>query len=186
MALGYTFSAHTLGQVLAACERGASVAWEPTFFTQNEAALLAEITETILPPTETPGAKEVGVPQFVDQMAKLLLDTADQDRLKEGLRTVDAQSHTLYGKGFLACTPEEREAILATFDGLSPSPPLVLWGILLDENPPPSPFFQQIKSLSLLGYFTSERVGKELLRYDPVPGGYQGCIPYQGENSWTE
>ena len=48
-------------------------------------------------------------------------------------------------------------------------------------------FFHQIKELTLLGYFTSEPVGKNVLHYDPIPGRYDGCIPLSevGNKSWT-
>ena len=37
-----------------------------------------------------------------------------------------------------------------------------------------------------MAYFTSEKIGKEVLVYDPVPGKYIAALPYKGENSWTE
>jgi hypothetical protein len=48
-------------------------------------------------------------------------------------------------------------------------------------------FFHLIKELTLLGYFTAEPVGKNVLHYDPIPGRYQGCIPISevGNVSWT-
>jgi hypothetical protein len=48
-------------------------------------------------------------------------------------------------------------------------------------------FFHQIRELTLVGYFTSEPIGKEVLHYDPIPGRFQGCIPLSevGNKSWT-
>ena len=61
-----------------------------------------------------------------------------------------------------------------------------LWGIVLDPKPAPITFFRRMKSLTLMGYFTSEKIAKEVLVYDPVPGTYIGCMPYNGQNSWAE
>jgi glucoside 3-dehydrogenase (cytochrome c) hitch-hiker subunit len=39
----------------------------------------------------------------------------------------------------------------------------------------------------VLGYFTSEQVGRNVLHYDPVPGRYEACIPIDqvGRRNWT-
>ena len=49
-------------------------------------------------------------------------------------------------------------------------------------------FFHQIKELTVVGYFTSERVGRTVLHYDPVPGRFDGCIPLAevGNVNWTK
>jgi hypothetical protein len=40
--------------------------------------------------------------------------------------------------------------------------------------------------LTLLGFFTSKPGATEALRYVPVPGKYEGCIPYsKGEKAWA-
>ena len=48
-------------------------------------------------------------------------------------------------------------------------------------------FFAKMKELTLTGYFTSEKVGKEVLNYDPIPGDYKGCrdIEEVGNVNWT-
>jgi hypothetical protein len=45
----------------------------------------------------------------------------------------------------------------------------------------------QIKELTVIGYFTSELVGKSVLKYDPVPGRFDPCIPLAevGNAQWT-
>ncbi|MEM8909460.1 MAG: gluconate 2-dehydrogenase subunit 3 family protein [Bacteroidota bacterium] len=39
------------------------------------------------------------------------------------------------------------------------------------------PFYRTLKELTLLGYFASEEVGENILKYDPIPGSYSGCVP---------
>jgi hypothetical protein len=43
----------------------------------------------------------------------------------------------------------------------------------------PSHYFRMMKELTLLGYFTSEIGSKQARRYVPVPGRFEGCIPYK-------
>jgi hypothetical protein len=43
-----------------------------------------------------------------------------------------------------------------------------------------------MKQLTVWGYFTSEAGATKALRYVPVPGRYEGCIPYtKGEKAWA-
>ena len=35
------------------------------------------------------------------------------------------------------------------------------------------------RELVILGYFTSEEVGTNVLHYNPVPGRYNGCVPIE-------
>ena len=48
-------------------------------------------------------------------------------------------------------------------------------------------FFRLIRSATVLGYFTSEEVGRKVLNYNPVPGRYDACIPIEqvGRRNWT-
>jgi hypothetical protein len=51
----------------------------------------------------------------------------------------------------------------------------------------PQHYFTMMKQLTLWGYFTSEVGSKKALRYLPVPGKYEGCIPYtKGDKAWAQ
>ena len=39
--------------------------------------------------------------------------------------------------------------------------------------------FGLIRSMTILGYFSSEQVAKKVLNYDPVPGRHDACIPLE-------
>ncbi|NRA51701.1 MAG: gluconate 2-dehydrogenase subunit 3 family protein, partial [Phaeodactylibacter sp.] len=46
--------------------------------------------------------------------------------------------------------------------------------------------FLRLKQLVLLGYFTSEKIGTEVTAFQPIPGQYKPCIPYEeGQPAWT-
>ena len=43
-----------------------------------------------------------------------------------------------------------------------------------------------IKQMTVWGYFSSEVGATQALRYVPVPGRFEGCIPYnEGEKAWA-
>src|SRR5437667_12453651 len=82
---------------------------------QNET--VATIAELIIPKTDTPGAREAGVPAFIDVM---LADWAGDDQRQmftAGLANVDERSRALFGKEFVACSEAEPPQILTDLDG---------------------------------------------------------------------
>ena len=47
-------------------------------------------------------------------------------------------------------------------------------------------FYSMLLQLTLWGYFISEPGATQALRYNPVPGRYEGCVPYQkGDKAWS-
>ena len=186
--VGYAISSATLTSLFISCQAEAklNLDWKPVFLSKEQANMLAEITETILPKTKTPGAKELAVPQFIDKMLKEVSGKADQTDFVVGLAQMDKDCTNQYGKSFVECTPEDRIAFLLTMDEAAGKFPPSVWGITLA---PPSPvaFFRKLKSLTLFGYYTSEEVGKNILSYDPVPGDYIACLPLKEVgNAWNE
>jgi hypothetical protein len=186
---GYAITAGALTETFIACKneaRNVTLAWKPEFLTVNQANTLAEMTETILPRTATPGAKDIGVPQFIDKVLKKLLSEADQKEFIAGLEKLEETCKSTNGKYFDECTQAQREALLLKMDKAAAKFPPNMWGITLVKNPDPITFYRRLKGLTLQAYFTSEKVNKELLVYEPVPGKYDGAMPYKGQNSWSE
>ena len=184
--LGYAVSTAALSETFMACSKEAQLDWKPTFLSNSQAASMAEITETILPKTKTPGAKELGVPQFIDKMLKDLLSAEEQKDFLAGLEKLEEDCDKAYGKSFVECTPQQRQEFLTKLDTEAEKLPPSVWGIRL-APPSPTPFFRRVKELTLLGYFTSQKIGKEVLSFDPMPGGYIACMPLAaGMNAWNE
>ena len=184
--LGLSLVGISMSEVLFSCKNEASLTWKPVFFTNNQAALIAEIAETILPKTKTPGAKEMAVPQFIDKMVKETMDKDAQESLIQGLEGFEKKVDAEFGKSFLEISEKERISYLEKEDKDKPKSGLSLWGIALEKDPPKPTFFKIIKGLTLFGFYTSEEIGRNVLVYDPVPGEYIGCMPLNGQNAWTE
>ncbi len=184
--LGYSVSFTALSETFIACNKAVSVDWEPVFLSKAQANTISEITETILPKTSTPGAKDLGVPQFIDKMLKDLLSEEDQKGFIADLDTFEKDCKAANGKAFVDCDQAQREAYLLKLDKAAAKPPSSFWGISTVAKPEPVAFFRSLKGLTLMGYYTSEEVGLNILRYDPVPGEYIACMPLEGQNSWSE
>lgn len=145
-------------------------------------SLLAEIAETIIPKTDTPGAKEAKVEDFIVTMLNDCYKTTDQQLVLDGLKKIDAASEKQYKKPFIDISAEEKTALLTEIDKER-----VAYNKRDNKKEgDPTHYFQVLKELTLLGYFTSEAGATKALRYVPVPGKFEGCIPYKkGDKAWA-
>ena len=85
--------------------------YHPSFFSPSEMNTLSKLSDTIIPPTDTPGASVAGVPQYID-----LIVSASEDRRKqyrEGLVWLDQHANEKYAKPFGELTEEQRIEILS-------------------------------------------------------------------------
>lgn len=82
----------------------------------GEQALLAEITEVIMPATDTPGAKEANVAETIQLILKDCYKPAQQDHFQKGLQAVDTESQKAYKKSFVDLSIEQKTAILTQFE----------------------------------------------------------------------
>jgi hypothetical protein len=185
-ALGLTITGFSLTDILVSCQKQANLNWKPTFFTNNQAALIAEIAETILPKTQTPGAKELAVPQFIDKMVKDTMDSDAQQNLLDGLDEFEKNAKLKYSKPFMELSSDQKIELLNQLDKEKPKSGISMWGIALEKNPPKPTFFKIIKGLTLFGFYTSQEIGQNVLAYDPIPGEYIACMSLGEQNAWNE
>ena len=171
LVLGYSISAPVIVGVLKGCKATPDAGFTPAFLKADQAAIVSEIAEIIIPRTDTPGAKDAGVPAFIDLMLKDCYSAADQERFVKELGEFDAAASKAYGDAFLDCTPEQQKELVAKVHAEA-------LASMKQENPPKDkPFMLMLKELTLLGFFTSEPGATQVLNYVAVPGSYQGCVP---------
>lgn len=126
--------------------------------------LLSTIVDIILPKTpESPGAKEANVQHFVALIIEDCYEDEDRNKIVTGL-------NNLLADGFLKKSSREQFDMLNQLDQ----------DALSDE----SHYFKDLKGLTQWGYFSSELGITQGLRYNPIPGRYKGCEPYNGEIAW--
>lgn len=137
---------------------------------QNET--VATIAELIIPKTDTPGAREAGVPAFIDVMLADWGDDEQRQMFTSGLANVDERSRTAFGKAFTALTPPQQTEILQDLD--------YELARLRDAKADTSKsFFGAMKWLTLTGYYTSEVGSTSELDYRVVPGRFEPCYPLE-------
>lgn len=183
--MGYGLSGLVFSGMLNGCKVDSSLAWEPVFFTKEQAIIIGEFAEHLLPKTTTPGAKDVLVDRFLDQLIGTTYDAKGKDDFNKELTAFQQRCQEHYGKGFETCSKEERDAIFAKEEETDFTPAVYLWGNKIKEEGTVS-FYRQLKGLVLFGYFSSEEIGEKVLNYDPVPGTFIGCTSLEEiGNSWS-
>jgi hypothetical protein len=141
-------------------------------FTAAELALLDEIAETIIPTTDSPGAKAAGVGPFMATTATQCYDDPAYASFRSGLERIDAACRKRHGKSFMDSTPNDRSALLNDLDREQ------LDYTRKQPSDEPPHYFRLMKELTLVGYFTSEIGCTKALRYVESPGSYDGNLPY--------
>ena len=151
-----------------------------TNFTNDDIAFLDEVAETVLPATDSPGAKEAKVGMFMTVIVRDCYTEADQKVFLAGMQKLNDACKQKNGKGYLDCTPDQRHELLVALDKEQKD------YMAAKRKDDPSHYFRMMKELTLWGYFTSEPGATKALRYVAIPGKYQGCIDYKkGEKAWA-
>jgi hypothetical protein len=152
-----------------------------SIFTKENIAYMNEIADTILPATKTPGAKAADVGRFMPVMVRDCYTPADQLIFIEGLTKVNEAAQQKFNKDFMNCTPIQRTELLTRLDQEQKA------YTKNKKETEPNHYFRMMKELTVLGYFTSEVGGTQALRYLPVPGKYDGNMPYKkGDKAWAQ
>lgn len=173
---------------------------KPLFFTADQDATVAELADTIIPTTTTPGAKAAKVNEVIDIILKDCYKEDDQQRFVDGLIQANKFSKDTYGKAFVELDPTQRIDIMKKLeadDKQQRSQMTTAKAVAKVENSQAdlqmpdakkryTPFFSMLKDLTLTGYFTSEIGATQALEYVAVPGRYDGCVPLKpGQKAWA-
>lgn len=120
--------------------------------TNTQQKIVAEIAELIIPQTDTVGAKDVGVPAFIEMMLKDCYKIPEHQSFMEGLASMEKVK-------FLELNTDERRGVLKLLEQETKK--------ITSKT---TPFWRLIKELTLLGYFTSEAGIKASFEYVQIPG----------------
>lgn len=163
---GVIFAPNILG-VLKGCS-AAPGDWDPVLFSGEQARVVTALADVILPADDTPGASDVGVPKFIETMVNEVYNEEQRQQFMDGLNKFTEDYRSELQAEYFDGTDEQRYEFTYHQNELA-----------LEESPGGSPFILTFKELTMLGYFTSEVGATQVLRYEAVPGVYEGCIPVE-------
>lgn len=132
-------------------------------FNTGEQKILAAISDTIIPAGTSVGALSVGVDKFLQKLIDDCYEKPVQDNVKKQLASLDISADNDHNKSFSECTQHQREKLLQK---------------LADSaNKDEKEFFTLVKTETIHGFNTSQKVLEGFLGYKIVPGHYNGCVP---------
>ena len=155
--------------ILEGCTPTGDPGWQPKFLKKDEVSCISSIAETLLPKTETPGALDIHVPEFIDLMLADNYSLKDQKAFQTDLENFQQKAWRRFNRGFEKCSEGDKTILLTEEEDQS----MDIYHKTYQKS-----FYLIIKELTLLGYFTSEYVMTNMLDYHPVPGKYEGCVPF--------
>jgi hypothetical protein len=178
---------------LTGCKSGGST---EIGFTPANISLLDEVGETILPATSTsPGAKAAKIGEFMKTIVTDCYEEKEQTIFNEGIGKLEQACKKATGKSFMECSAEERTKFLIELDTEAKAHQKKktdfdnaeveiqkrekAQGVKYEKKKMDAHYFTMMKQLTVWGYFTSKEGLTKALRFNPVPGKYEGCVDYK-------
>jgi len=148
---------------LTSCTESNELTWKPVILNENQIEIIEHIANHIIPETETPGAKDVGVSRFIDLILQDVYTEDEKSKFLSGIDDFDKNCIKAYNKSFISLDFDQKNSYFLSVKESS--------------------FFTEIKNLSLDCYFHSEQGIKQNYNYLPVPGKFIGCdnMPENGK-----
>ncbi len=205
--IGFSFGtlalSSTVVSLLGSCQTAKEASWIPEFFSQEEASLVSKIVDVMLPTTETPGAKDLNITQFMDGFIANVLGEEERQFAKAGFPILsklilDASGKTDASKisnedvdvllnNYLRADEETQEArsnsvneyMVAMQEGGTMTPP---------EEGVAHTTLNSMRELAIFAFKNTEVIGETVLAYAPVPGQQEGCVDLQettGGKAWS-
>ncbi|HSZ34812.1 MAG TPA: gluconate 2-dehydrogenase subunit 3 family protein [Puia sp.] len=146
--------------------------------------LIADLSEIIIPRTNTPGAKDAKVQETIIALIKNTGDRKTQNNFIEGLKSVESYSLSIFKNPFiLLSTPQQNEVLMhffkksKNFSGNLGKAKNKILG---------KSFFEILKYYCTVAFCTSEPGATGALSYDYIPGKYNGCMQVSADQrSWA-
>ena len=141
--------------------------------TSDDEKLISLLAETIIPETDTPGAKSLKADAFALVMVDDCMDKAEQEKYLAGMRAFDDAVEKVAGKSFSDASADERADILGKVEAAK------------DDLPEDvSNFYWETKGLIIHGYTSSQHYLTSIKPYVHVPGpNFKGGVPVQTSKS---
>ncbi|MEO6314638.1 MAG: gluconate 2-dehydrogenase subunit 3 family protein [Chitinophagaceae bacterium] len=153
-------------------------------FLENNKALIADLAETIIPASDTPGAKAAMVDTTIITMIKDVADRKTKNIFIDGLKEVEAYAGSHFSKSFTLLSPVQQKEVVSHFRDKGKNYAGIL-GKVKNKFMGKS-FFHVLKEYTTTAFCTSKTGATQTLAYDFIPGRYNACMPMApGQKSWA-
>ena len=133
--------------------------YSPLYFSKTEFSLLSNIVDFLIPKTETPGALDMKVPQFIDIIISETYNNESKNNLSNKLKLLieDFKSNNID----LSDYNSMKSKFVNDFN-----------------NETHQEMYNQIRDLTVWGFKTSKEIALNVLNYNPIPGYQLGCTDF--------
>ena len=175
--------------LLQSCKNEKSLTWEPVFLDEPGALVLKEILNVMLPSTDTPGANDLNLAQFVDAYVQEVATEEQQIAFRSGIENFKIAFKEKFQRNISKGSEQEYTEVLSqllkgkTAEGQKNVKRTTETQDPLDKDPAQKTefyescisFLETVRGLGIWGWKNSKVVGEEFLWYDPIPGNYIAC-----------
>lgn len=134
--------------------------------TPDQRALVSAIADVIFPRTDTPSATDVGVTDWVNLIVAEYYADDVRTPFVQGLDAIDAQVRASRGRAFASLDVAAQSEVIAPLDNPA------------DRRTLEARAYSRLKGLVVYGYFTSERVQREVLKSTNFHERFQGAADH--------
>lgn len=121
-------------------------AWQPEVLSPAQGRALGRLVEAIIPTTDTPGAFEAGVHEYID-LAVSLAGEDEREAFVEGFAWLETRSVEFHGGSLDQIEEQDLITLLDSVSDRNESLPA--------ELQPGGEFFSNLKQRTIFGYYTS-------------------------------
>ncbi|APG59759.1 gluconate 2-dehydrogenase subunit 3 family protein [Christiangramia salexigens] len=179
--------------LLQSCNNEPEFDWQPTFLSASHGYALKRILDVIIPKTDTPGASDLNIAQFIDSYMN---EVADDERKTKFKQSADAFSRAFKKefdkeqekgkaedfeniiKKYLKASPAEQDEFVKrnseTQDAQKQGSEMQI-----DADAGAYAYLTTVRELAIWAWKNSEEIGENVMWYDPIPGQYIPCGPVE-------
>jgi hypothetical protein len=144
-------------------------------FSASQFDLLTQLSDMLIPATDTPGALGAGVPDFVQRMMHEWAMASTRENITAALTLLDDRALDAKGGSFVSLSNADREAVLEDYERLcfAEKPDKAMGGKTKDNGKAEPDAFSGYRDLKMLvyrGYYWSEIGCTQELQYELIPG----------------
>ncbi len=179
--------------LLQSCKNEPDYEWEPVYLNAANGFALKKVLDVILPASDTPGASDLNIAQFIDSYMNEVAPEKQRNDFTDAANAFTGAFKDEFDKDSGDGTDEEYEEIVSKYLKASDEEREEFMKRNTETQDPQDSdaeldisndagalsFLESVRSLGVWAWKNSEEVGEEVLWYDPIPGEYIPCGPVE-------
>ncbi len=199
LSAGYIAATPAILSILQSCTSEIKLNWVPELLSEDEAKVLDQLVDLIIPETDIPGAKSLNIAMFTDKYMNQVAKKEEAAMFKKTAGILLNELGISEDKPVKKLKTEEYDALLSKYLKSSKEQQKAYQEEMRQMKSPEDfesmskdakifLFLSAVRDLSIWGFRTSREIGENVLAYAPVPGQQIGCDSLEkltGGKAWS-